>query len=381
MPERPDIHYFTNAPFIESSHVVYHKLPVLSGIVFIDLWRILLFVETFKNKFGLISKDTSIIAIDNYCLMLAALVKLFIHRRVTILYLSFEVYWTAEIKRGTSFYLLRTRYWCCLLEKLLITKSDYVLIQDKQRLEILERGIGQKLPTGKIIFLPLSIVKRNLNVSEGSSPYQAPSGYVSVIYSGSYLDWTNLNSYLDYIEANPNIQIHTVFHSRANKHDVDIKHREIFKRIIEMSETDKYPITYIIDYIEDMDDYIGFLKQFDLGLVSYANNLDNGQNMKYVGLASSKFCLFASIGMPMIAYWRDDIITDIFREYPFGYCTSNMLEIGRITKKQFESDVSMYKRNVNRLYDEMLNPSDALMRVGKIVRGAEHKIGEANGQV
>jgi len=120
----------------------------------------------------------------------------------------------------------------------------------------------------------------------------------------------------------------------------------------------------IIDnqYIDDTNDLIDFVRQFDLGLAMYIPDYSHyllGDNLNYIGLSSGKFSLYMLCQLPTIS--TDQLIfKKLIGRYDYGYCINDYEEFKNAI---LDSHVTKAKSNsCNKLFDEILEPTGALQK-------------------
>lgn len=261
-------------------------------------------------------------------------------------YISFELFFLDEIKD------FRTRKNKVREISVLQNEINSLLIQDKYRLKLfMEENNPFKID--KIFFMPVAPVMKNAeNSMLERLKFNPIQNKKTIIYSGSIHKWSGLFELIENMEKNWNNEFHLVIHNRFQD---NLNSSEIIE--IKSYINKGLPISLINLQLE-YDDYLLFLKQFDVGLATYIANTSthhyDGKNFGEIGYSSGKFNTYMMIGLPTITT-KNNSFNDLYKTYNFGYIINDFSEMNAALS-YISKNYDFQKNETKRLYKEIMNP-------------------------
>lgn len=231
-------------------------------------------------------------------------------------------------------------------EELASKKVDFILVQDKMRLEHLvfnNSGLSKKINSFLIPVAPIETEERI------AFP---PEDKVKIIFSGSFASWSGLDFILDSIEnENWHKRYHVTFHSR-----LEMSKDSFYLKRIEDLKAKGYSVTFSAKPFYDQISFLKFLQNFHIGLGFYfaSTSIFTKKNITEIGLASGKLNTYAMVGIPAITNYTP-FLDELNRQYNFGeLLQKNELlyeKINRIMINWLEKS-----NGAKTYYDAVLNP-------------------------
>ncbi|KQC02423.1 hypothetical protein AQF98_02255 [Pedobacter sp. Hv1] len=286
-----------------------------------------------------------VICVDPEGLIIAN--KLFPNLKSNYNYISFELFFLDEIKDP----LIRKNK---LIEiSILKKKIKSLLIQDKYRLKLfLEENKPYQID--ETFYMPVAPVKPKHYDSPTPKKFliNIPNDNKSLIYSGSLYKWSGLFELLSEMEKKWNNDFHLVIHNRFinNTNSAEVKEIQAY---IEKG----LPVS-IVNLQLSYEEYIPFLKQFDVGLATYlsftSDSHYDGKNFGEIGYSSGKFNTYMMMGIPTITT-KNNSFNDLLKTYNFGYIINDFSEMSKALSSISEN-YDTQKHEAKRLYNEVMNP-------------------------
>ncbi|MBQ9475153.1 MAG: hypothetical protein IJU69_02715 [Bacteroidales bacterium] len=284
----------------------------------------------------------TLMGVDAKGLVIAGRIKKRFFPDIRLCYLSFEIFFSDEVKG----YYLSTKE----EEKKYSPLIDVLLTQDEIRRELLFEENGIRLSENRVALVPVSPDDiKDASETDVRSIFGIPEGKKAVVYSGSTGKWCGTGEIISCFDKGlwP-ADCHLVFHSRTAPREGD----EFYDDLMRLSSDPKIPFSLHPHAFESMIDLAAFLKGFDIALALYYPNYDNpyyGRNMQEIGLSSGKFSMYMMLGLPtLVTPCR--IYTRLLEDYRFGATVETAQELSLALQKNYD------KAEARRLYEQILTP-------------------------
>lgn len=273
--------------------------------------------------------------------------KIFPNLKSNYNYISFELFFLDEIKDQ----LIKKNK----LIEISVLKHNIksLLIQDKYRLKLfLEENKPYQI--GSTFFMPVAPVQPKHFNSPIPKKFlvNIPNGKKTLIYSGSLYKWSGLFELLSAMEKKWNNDFHLVIHNRFinNTNSAEVKEIQAY---IEKG----LPVS-LVNLQLSYEEYILFLKQFDVGLATYlsftSDSHYDGKNFGEIGYSSGKFNTYMMMGMPTITT-KNNSFNDLLKTYNYGYIINDFSEMSEALSSISEH-YDIQRHEAKRLYKEVMNP-------------------------
>lgn len=296
----------------------------------------LAFIYVLFTKWILFSKEIDLIlGVDREGLILASVFSKIMKKPFS--YISFEIMFRTEtsfrFKHIETYASKNVKRWY-IQDKLraqLLSKENGMSLENCFTLPLASRGIGK---------LPNSRVRDKLNI---------PADQKVAIMFGGLQKWSMVEEVLSSIQNWPknwSLILHFRYGNTSTK----------LNRILNgISSTNKEKI-YISDFrFDDIDNLGELLNGIDAGLAFYNPSFltkFNGNNIKYIGLASGKINTLLRYGIPIITFRNNSIYYDLNNEKEFGCFIKNIDEIPRILVR---SNFNSMKKNAIIIFNKYFN--------------------------
>lgn len=270
-------------------------------------------------------------------------------------YISFEIFFRDELKHQLNINVHQR-------ESRLVSKGiKSLVIQDPYRMKL----FLQEHPEPKIehtFYIPVSPSKISLPSEEEVKNFRFKTnmepGKRSIIYSGSLYAWSGIKELITAMAKDWNDKFHLFIHSATLNAEMK-KDLENFaaSKVSNMSVT-------ILDMKLTNEEYLPFLKQFDIGLATYvaftSDSPYDGKNFAEIGYSSSKFNTLMMLGIPTIATMNNSF-RDISERYNFGYVLKDFSEIN-VALKTIDQHFEQHKTGALAAYDQLLDPTEKVKK-------------------
>ena len=290
------------------------------------------------RRFGI----KTLMGVDAKGLVIAGRIKKHSFPSIRLCYLSFEIFFSDEVKG----YYLSTKE----EEKKYSPLIDVLLTQDEIRRDLLFEENGIRLDESRVALVPVSPDDIKVEQREDiRSIFGIPEGKKAVVYSGSTGKWCGTGEIISCFEKGlwP-ADCHLVFHSRTAPREGD----EFYDDLMRLSSDPKIPFSLHPHAFESMIDLAAFLKGFDLALALYYPNNDSpyyGRNMQEIGLSSGKFSMYMMLGLPtLVTPCR--IYSKLLRNYSFGDTVQTAEELSLALQKDYDG------AEARKVYEQVLTP-------------------------
>lgn len=236
--------------------------------------------------------------------------------------------------------------------------ADFVVIQDKRRLEML-RQENAFVEGCRFFLIPVSPRSVNLKVEKDHLRKEIgiSAGKTLLIHSGSLGTWSGVDQLLDAVESHWNNEHWLVIHSRTR-----VSRDNPYRRRIEKLALSGRSISLHDMPFEDPIDYYRYLAAFDIGLALYASNDFEGEyagkNIEEIGLSSGKFNTYMMLGVPAIV--KDhSMFPDLNEEYNFGAIVETATQLSSAVNEIMKNYESKRTGSL-RLYNEVLRADEGM---------------------
>jgi hypothetical protein len=295
--------------------------------------------------FGLLDarRYSVIVGVDPFGIALADLVNKWAKR--PLVYISFEMLFADELVSEDEHELRK-------IERAACERTSLVLIQDDERADLFCREVSfdrHKIITVPVAPIPPGPIKSNyLRECLG-----IPSHKKIVLFCGNLCEWSARDQLAEMVSYWPE-KYCLVIHLPSK---VDKRLARYLKRL---SETGRIYISSEPLPRENMPQLIA---SADFGLAPYLPVPDHwwtGDNLYYLGFASSKVSSFAACGLPMLV--RSLPVFDReFAKYQCGKVYQRIADTGQMLAEMDQS-YAHYSAEAHRFYQERLNPVQGMRK-------------------
>jgi hypothetical protein len=330
------------SPF-EFINIIYHN-----HIHSYSKYKIINLLYYFKNNMELFLKLLAykgkiklIVGIDPDGIIWAKEIKSRFFRKTPLDYFSFEIFFKDE---GVNKW---EEIDAC-------TNIRFLLIQDKYR-EATIRDENKISPAVKSFYIPVSPIfnkkhccQKIYNIRE---LYNIPKEKKMIVQFGSLDFWSGSEFIRDMLINNllPKEYVF-VIHTRYPLNKENPIHRCLLNYSI-----DNNNLVISDSYIENYDDALSFLKQFDFATAFYFPGSDyyTGKNIERIGLSSGKFSMYMKAGLPTFTT-NLSTYEGLKKKYNFGYVVKDLVDFKLKLQDAINCDVNSF--DCLKLYEELLDP-------------------------
>jgi hypothetical protein len=261
------------------------------------------------------------------------------HNSTPLIYLSYEIFFTDELK---------TRKWLKIKqeEKHACQKADLVIIQDTKRAELL--SVENQVDISKFMLLP--VAPRQSECIQSNflrEHFHIPPEKTIVLHSGSFAEWTCAEQLLRSASSWP-ADFVLVIHTSYRPAHFDPWVRAVWKA--------RLPNVYLSSYPFAAEEYEKLVSSADIGLALYQpvnGSPFTQKNIENVGLSSGKFSFYMKCGLPTITM-SQPVYRALSEKYKFGEVISDIGDIP-LALKRIQADPIIYRHDAKRLFDEQLD--------------------------
>lgn len=264
-------------------------------------------------------------------------------------FISFEMFFLDELKDKKFIKLHKKTI------RIIQNGIKSLLIPDKYRLRLFlnENKINSLNDT---FFIPVAPSRETTSsIDSNFKSLELDLNKKSVIYSGSLYDWSGVKELITSTKlwsADFSLFIHS--------HRINPETRAELEKLI-LDQNSATPIT-LLEYPYNYDDYLKFLKQFDIGLATYipftSDSPYDGKNFGEIGYSSSKFSTLMMLGKPTITTTNQSYL-DLKKEYDFGYVIKDYSEIAQALN-YINDNYENNKTYALKVYEEILKPDQKM---------------------
>lgn len=256
---------------------------------------------------------------------------------VPYIYLSFELLFRDEL---TTDNLNREKD----LEILACQAALFTVIQDKKRMEYL--CAENNISSDDIVLLPVSPSKDDPSKDSNylRDKYNIPNSNLIMLHSGSFNNWSFASELVKLTDTIPDdiTLVVNVKNLISNKYALELKEKSRDNIILTNGALDE-------------DEYNEMVASADVGLALYKpirGSYIANKNLKYIGLSSGKFSIYAKYGLPIISV-NQECYRELLNDYQFGIDVDkidDLIDAMTIIKKDYEK----YSIESRKIYDEKL---------------------------
>jgi hypothetical protein len=295
-----------------------------------------------------------VVGIDPFGIIVASV----FHRLVRFFKSCKLHYWSFEMLfKREGFKLKNIERWSC-------RKLDLLIIQDQTRsmMLCLENDIKENVQK---ILIPVSSANTyninripakyvcsltNMKTTIGRmEQYSDSTNLLKIVVWGTIDGWSGMD-WIAGLKIPADIKL--VIHNRFR---IDCE-SEIYKLFGSKPNVELHDA-----YFEDNKDALDFLSNFDYGLCLYIPQEDNmylGDNLRYVGLSSGKFAMFAQAGLPVIV--NNPFQCSLIKQYESGFTIDGPEELQLLLDnlhKTAETEYLKMRVGCRKMYEEILDPA------------------------
>lgn len=330
---RKDIVWLPRYNIIDKPKKLFHRLV---------FWKKYIELKKYIEK----EKINTIIAVDGWSLIIAGRLRQ-IGLKCRIDFISFEIFFTKELSHNKI--VLKRKEKEIYFSKYI----DHLVIQDEERLKQLvneNKLLKYKYHTYLIPCAPLTYLSKE-NSIDWRDKLNIPKSKKVIVYSGSIALWSGAKQIIDLIKSGLPEDYLILIQNRSIK-----RFNNQYSKELEVLQEQGYQVIIHNTRFETLEELWSFLSCFDYGLALY--ELDHtsyytGDNIKYMGLSTTKFTTYMSLGLPTFIT-HSPILEKFNKDFNFGILIDDTAHLIQAIKSKEIEKIS--SKNCIDFYNKILNP-------------------------